>query len=164
LILLPFYKDMPMTDQPINPHSPANPRDEKLRAIAAIFGDAVAARLATGQPGEASRRQDPACEADADRVAWQTNRLIQHLRQSVPGADGPPPPPMQNNPVATKRVARAPERARLPALLDGEDLAVEHPAVIAHMLRDAPQQVRVAVLRALPGQVSRAVMRRLRLG
>jgi hypothetical protein len=151
-----------MTDQPISPRSSANPRDEKLRAIAAIFGDAVAARLATGQPGEASRRHDPACDADADRVAWQTNRLIQHLRRSVPGEAAPPP--ARHTAAATKHAARAPERARLPTLLDGEDLAVEHPAVIAHMLRDAPQQVRVAVLRALPGQVSRAVMRRLRLG
>jgi flagellar motor switch protein FliG len=47
-------------------------------------------------------------------------------------------------------------------LAAGEDLAAEHPAVIAHLLRDAPQQMRVAILRALPGQLARAVMRRLK--
>jgi flagellar motor switch protein FliG len=50
----------------------------------------------------------------------------------------------------------------MPVLAAGEDLAAEHPAVIAYLLKSEDQQVRVSVLRALPGQVARAVMRRLR--
>jgi flagellar motor switch protein FliG len=51
---------------------------------------------------------------------------------------------------------------KMPTLAAGEDLAREHPAVIAHILRPEAQDVRVAVLRALPGQLARDVMRRLK--
>lgn len=155
-----------MTDQPIPPRTTVSARDEKLQAIAAVFGDALAARLANAPQLSPTRRTDSPA-ADADRVAWQTNRLIQHLRAQVGptkrplpdgAAHGPQPHPhSQQRPRATAQ--KAPP---IPALVAGEDLAAEHPAVIAHILRDAPQQIRVAVLRALPGQIARAVIRRLK--
>lgn len=150
-----------MTEQPISPQGPASPREEKLKAIAAVFGEAVAHRLATSAPQTAPRRAGDAA-IDADRVAWQTNRLIQHLRSRTTSASAkahlpsPEPASLQAPPQHRRQTPR------LPPLSAGEDLAGEHPAVIAHMLRDAPQELRVAVLRALPGQIARAVMRRLK--
>jgi hypothetical protein len=126
-------------------------RAEKLRAIAAVFGDAMAARIGAGAaPG-------PAEAADPARLAWQTNRLIQHLRDRVDGAAPDGAAPAQAAPP--ERTAAGP---RLPVLAAGEDLAAEHPAVIAHILRGESQEIRVSVLRALPGHVSRAVIQRLR--
>jgi len=138
-------------------------RDEKLRAIATVFGEAVANRIS---PAAAAHTPGP----DADRLAWQTNRLIRHLRDRTeldPTGRGalstethstvPRPPPQPAPP-------RPQQRAPMPMLVAGEDLAAEHPAVIAHLLKGETQQVRVSVLRALPGQVARAVMRRLRMG
>jgi hypothetical protein len=148
-----------MSEHPISPRAPATPREEKLQAIAAVFGDAVAARLASMPSAQNPRRHDTPA-ADADRVAWQTNRLIQHLRARVAPdrtpSKGPTVPDLLRAPLQRR------ELGKIPALVEGEDLAAEHPAVIAHILRDAPQDMRVAVLRALPGQVARAVMRRLR--
>jgi len=152
-----------MTEHPISPRPAATSREEKLQAIAAVFGDAVAARLAMPRAAEPLRRPETP-PADADRVAWQTNRLIQHLRARVTGDEAPPPVPPARPASATPGTApRRREITKLPTLMEGEDLAAEHPAVIAHMLRDAPQQMRVAVLRALPGQVARAVMRRMKV-
>jgi hypothetical protein len=131
-------------------------RAEKLQAIAAVFGEEVAARLGP-RPAPAT---DPGAD-DADRLAWQTNRLIRHLRDSV---DGPPAAPQPTSPpaVATPAPAAFQRSRTMPSLAAGEDLAREHPAVIAHMLRPEGQDIRVAVLRALPGQLSREVMRRLK--
>ena len=150
-----------MTDHPIPPRASTNPRDEKLLAIASVFGDAVAARLAKAPPAQPQRRPDgPA--TTADRVAWQTNRLIAHLRARV-GPDEGRTPPTRSAPAMPRPPIQPRKAAQIPVLVEGEDLAAEHPAVIAHMLREAPQHMRVAVLRALPGQVARAVMRRLRV-
>lgn len=126
-------------------------RAEKLRAIAALFGEGMAARIGAGAP------TGPLGTADPERLAWQTNRLIRHLRDRV--EDGPTPEPQQINPPA-----RSPAGRTLPVLVAGEDLAAEHPAVIAHILRGQAQDIRVSVLRALPGHVSRAVIQRLRPG
>ena len=150
-----------MTEHPISHRTETTSRDAKLKAIAAVFGDAVAARLAHA-PAPPIPRQKDGPDTEADRIAWQTNRLIQHLRTQVGVGD-----PARPTHGATQSAPRPPMRgaagpARIPLLVEGEDLAAEHPAVIAHILKDAPQQMRVAVLRALPGQVARAVMRRLR--
>jgi hypothetical protein len=137
---------------------PTGARNEKLRAIAAVFGEAMAARLGAGAPGPGQDAPDPA------RLAWQTNRLIRHLRDRVedPGPaveDRPAAPP----PRAAREVPAArPGRRAIPLLVAGEDLGAEHPAVIAHILRGESQALRVSVLRALPGPVARAVIRRLR--
>ncbi|WP_439140587.1 hypothetical protein [Roseicyclus sp.] len=152
-----------MTENPLSPNHVATPREEKLKAIAAIFGDAVAARLGSSHAGDTTPRNATGA-VDADRVAWQTNRLIQHLRQRTATPSGAPSnaAPKRPSPASPPQSAKAGPRP-LPPLMAGEDLAAEHPAVIAHMLRDAPQEMRVAVLRALPGHVARMVMRRLRI-
>jgi hypothetical protein len=159
-----------MTNLPQTP--PSSPsRAEKLSAIAAVFGEATAARIGAGA------LPDGAKAADADRLAWQTNRLIQHLRDRVDTGGSSPQPqdalkrtmhsggrPVAHR-TATEHTPTPQERkAALPVLVAGEDLAAEHPAVIARILKSEPQTVRVSVLRALPGHVSRAVMRRLRTG
>lgn len=139
-------------------------RDEKLRAIATVFGEAVANRISPG----AGTSQAPG--PDTDRLAWQTNRLIRHLRDRTdldgprgasltPDADRPRP-----GPATPPAPLHRPRRGPMPVLVAGEDLAAEHPAVIAHLLKGESQQIRVSVLRALPGQVARAVMRRLHMG
>lgn len=158
-----------MTNLPQTPPSTAS-RAEKLSAIAAVFGEATAARIGAGAlPNGAN-------PADADRLAWQTNRLIQHLRDRVETGGSPSQPkdklkdamPGGDRPALQGATERAPtpqgRKAALPVLVAGEDLAAEHPAVIARILQSEPQTVRVSVLRALPGHVSRAVMRRLRTG
>ena len=144
-----------MTDNsPISSGPSPSARADKLRAIAAVFGDEVAARLGPLPPPRPGAGQAPDPDAEHDRLAWQTNRLIRHLRQKVD--TGPPDGPARD-------AGARPGRARaLPGLEPGEDLAHEHPAVIAHMLRHEDQAIRVAVLRALPGQLSREVMRRLK--
>ena len=145
-----------MTDSPRIQPPQGTTRAEKLQAIAAVFGEEVAARL--GQVPDPAAR--PGAD-DPDRLAWQTNRLIRHLRDRVamPGAAPPAtdPPPGDRPAPAPFRRSRA-----MPPLAAGEDLAREHPAVIALMLRPETQEIRVAVLRALPGHLSRDVMRRLK--
>ena len=141
---------MPVTELP-EPADHSTARAEKLRAIAAVFGDAMAARIGAGAaPG-------PAEAADPERLAWQTNRLIRHLRDRVDG--GPQEQPAPDRAAPARPVTRP---RSLPVLVAGEDLAAEHPAVIAHILRGESQDIRVSVLRALPGHVSRAVIQRLR--
>ena len=142
-----------MTEQSQSPSHRATPQEEKLHAIAAVFGDAVAARIGKSQTRDAGQRSTPSAP-DADRVAWQTNRLIHLLRERSAAQTS-----AQAAPQPRPRGPRPP-----PPLLAGEDLAAEHPAVIAHMLRDAPQDLRVRVLRALPGHMARMVMHRFRLG
>lgn len=139
-----------------DPSHPEPSRDDKLRAIAAVFGEAMAARIgASVTPGAVDA-------ADADRLAWQTNRLIRHLRDRV---DGPADSAARTRPTPTAARSsgtRISGTRGLPALAAGEDLAAEHPAVIAHILRGEAQHVRVSVLRALPGHVARAVIQRMR--
>jgi hypothetical protein len=155
-----------MTEHTLSPQPGATPREEKLQAIAAVFGDAVAARLGHAQARDGGQTRPLPGAPDPDRVAWQTNRLIQHLRHRSAAAQTDPQAALAPARHTAPPIAppRKPGPSTLPPLLAGEDLAAEHPAVIAHMLRHAPQHVRVAVLRALPGQLARTVMRRLQLG
>lgn len=144
-----------MTEVPTPADPASDHRAEKLHAIAAIFGEAMAARIAAGSGIGKGRPADP------DRLAWQTNRLIRHVRDRVD--PGPSVPARTDRPERSGlRTDHPPRVARLPVLVAGEDLAAEHPAVIAHLLKGEPQAIRVSVLRALPGHVSRAVIRRLR--
>lgn len=153
-----------MTEDPLRPPPNHAKRAEKLQAIAAVFGESVAARLA-GLDAAAAQQRVASKPVDADRVAWQTNRLIHHLRQRTADAALQPTATAPTSPAKTAAArTRSTGPKPLPALMAGEDLAAEHPAVIAHMLRDAPQAMRVTVLRALPGHVARMVMGRLRTG
>jgi hypothetical protein len=130
-------------------------RDEKLHAIAAVFGPEVAARFRTPNM-EAQQAVDP------DRLAWQRSRLIQHLREKSATVRKPAPSDDHPDPSADTPPSPLPalERLRIAARLDR--LGGEHPAVIAHILKTEPQKTRVAVLRDLPGGLARHVMRRLR--
>ncbi len=62
-----------MTEASTTPDASAT-RADKLHAIAALFGEATAQRL-----GADHSLAGPSAP-DADRLAWQTNRLIRHLR------------------------------------------------------------------------------------
>jgi hypothetical protein len=147
-----------MTDSPKIQPAPTPTRSEKLQAIAAVFGTDMAARLGAA-PDDVSRSTG---SADPDRLAWQTNRLIRHLRDRVGGTASAPPTPsgVRTGPAAASAPFRRSDS--MPTLAAGDDLAQEHPAVIAHLLRPEGQEVRVAVLRALPGHLARDVMRRLK--
>lgn len=155
--------------------APRNPRDEKLQAIMAMLGPEVAARLLHPSKTPHEQSREP---IDAERVAWQQNRLIQHLRTRTPA-----PVPLAANEGGyqgdSEKESRNPKAhndaappcvpvqspgpsATLPVLTAADDLAAEHPAVIAQFLRHEPQMTRVSVLRVLPGPVARAVMKRLR--
>jgi hypothetical protein len=153
-------------------HSPNRiaARDEKLHAIAAMFGPDVAAQVG---PAPSRGATDPA--VDPDRVAWHQNRLIRHLRDHAPKPGAVVRPkaaairPDHHDVAATQTrptPAVVPERApALQTLAHGAgagELAGEHPAIIAHILKSEPQSVRVSVLKQLPGQTARAVMQRLR--
>lgn len=130
-------------------------RDEKLHAIAAVFGPEVAARFR-------SPNMEAKQEVDPKRLAWQRSRLIRHLREkSAVGRKRGPSEGQPDRPDDTPpRPLPALERLRAAARLDR--LGGEHPAVIAHILKAEPQKTRVAVLRDLPGGLARHVMRRLR--
>src|SRR6056297_907021 len=146
-------------------------RQAKLDAIASIFGEAMASRLA-GTNGAVAPRGTSKADDD-DRLSWQKNRLIQHLRHRVEeplrpsvadtGANGVhASPEVVGQDAASNEPGAAIRLSRLPALTAEDDLSAEHPAVIAHILRRETQATRVSILRALPGQTARAVMQRLR--
>lgn len=147
---------------------PHDPRHEKLKTIAAVFGSDIAARLDASQ-GDASGDVPAMDDLDPERLAWQQNRLIQHVRKqgqtsaSTAATSTAKRPTAHPDPI---RVDAAPKGAailtRLQSAAHDNDLSGEHPAVITHLLRAEPQTVRVAVLRRLPGQTARAVMQRLR--
>ena len=104
-------RGIPMTDSPRIQPPQGTTRAEKLQAIAAVFGEEVAARL--GQVPDPAAR--PGAD-DPDRLAWQTNRLIRHLRDRVamPGAAPPAtdPPPGDRPAPAPFRRSRANAAAR----------------------------------------------------
>jgi hypothetical protein len=158
-------------------------RREKLAAIRSVFGDETVQRLAHGRPGSSDGDGDgDGHTTDPQRLAWQRNRLIQHLRQRSQAAQTAPraadlPTPASAVPASkpepqTPRVEFDPVPVRPQSvsslLLAHTDhgsvagLEGEHPAVIAQILKTQPQERRVAILRALPGRTARAVMSRLR--
>lgn len=140
-----------------------DPRDDrfarKARVLLDLFGPAGVERLKrAGLPAEllpdsTTAPAEPAAEGSADEGR---HALLKRLRER--GLLDPDTTP----PVA--------DRESIPSLsaviaehLDGNALAAEHPAVIAHVLRDRPRTVQLRVLRALPGSVARAVMRFLKV-
>lgn len=80
-----------------------------------------------------------------------------------PGYDAPMPyaPPHAAAPPSAMR-ARAELRSLIEATVDPENLAREHPAVIAMTLAGRPTLEQAAALRRLPGGQTRAVRRALR--
>ncbi|GAA5074793.1 hypothetical protein N0B44_26920 [Roseibacterium beibuensis] len=149
-------------------------RDEKLSALAALLGPDGLARLRATGLGEAGPQPD----VDPDRLAWHQNRLLQRLRarleaapdRELPRREVPLVTPITKpNPMPpTPAQLRAPMQAnsgldaRIATSLDVNRLRDEHPAVIAHVLRQQDRATRVNTLRSLPGHVARAAVRRLR--
>ncbi|MEM7722766.1 MAG: hypothetical protein AAF376_10355 [Pseudomonadota bacterium] len=136
-------------------------RQEKLQTIAALFGSSVADQL-SGGPGP-DGPQGPV-EVDPDRLAWQRNRLIQHVRRQ--GSAAARPKPVETTaPLPELQPARQPAAPSALACMRTaaaqSDLSGEHPTVIAHLIRAEPQHIRVAILRQLPGHTARTVMSRL---
>lgn len=69
--------------------------------------------------------------------------------------------PATPSPAFRQVPARHSLEERLAEALDADNLAGEHPAVIATVLRGQPTQVRRDILRLLPGASARATMRYL---
>ena len=152
--------------QPTKPSpGPSMRRAEKLSALETLLGADAMARLRRADDGF-----DPAdtelSSADAERVAWQRNQLLERLHErwmkgrGAPGYDTALPAP-------NARPASAPEIAdsvgsRIASAVDLPSLANEHPAVIVHILRQMERRDRVSALRALPGPIARAAIHRLR--
>ncbi len=151
------------------------PRDrvQKQRVLAELLGPrGLAAMKARGLDLHAPDATDANASLDEDAMTWQRNRLLQRLRDSGLLADRQndigellPSPVSQDAvgdglpPVAD--IAAGMLSTRIAGLIDPDQLANEHPAVIAHILRDQDRALRVSVLKTLPGYRSRAVMRYL---
>jgi len=128
----------------------------KLGAIASVFGQEVANRIAATLPQPVSDPVDP------DTLEWQRNRLIRRLRDRMDENERRPAHGRVSGAAPKKAVRDLPDpidRYPFPAK---SALAAEHPAVIAHMLRGEDQAQRVHILRNLPGRIARDVMQRLR--
>ena len=63
-------------------------------------------------------------------------------------------PPAQRKPGAMPPKV---VRSTIAALVNGDRLAAEHPAVIAVVIENQPRSMQTAVMRALPGRVARRV-------
>lgn len=139
---------------------------EKLSALAALLGSDAMERLRAKDTGF-SVPDGAEVSANADRVAWQRNRLLARFRagdisRSTNAQETGQPAPYhatQSNEDPSSRVS---VDSRISATLDLETLAQEHPAVITRVLRKVDREERVALLRAMPGPVARATIRRLR--
>ena len=68
------------------------------------------------------------------------------------GRGSTPPPPKGRGAMAPKVL-----RSTIAALVNGDRLAAEHPAVIAVVIENQPRSMQAAVMRALPGRVARRV-------
>lgn len=142
-------------------------RAEKLTALAALLGPETMERLRQQDPGFANGSVRVTDTSDA-QVARERDRLLDRLRARWPEAAGDG----QGRGVADAPVDRAPDGSGMPAAVDTRiaaavdmaRLADEHPAVILHVLERMDRKTRVAALRALPGPIARAALRRLRSG
>ncbi|MEJ6390147.1 hypothetical protein [Gymnodinialimonas ulvae] len=143
-------------------------RQEKLSILSAILGPETLAKLKSEQPADGPASSSEVTEPDPSRAEWHRNRLLERFRlnaeENVPSKDesisdlageGVKPNPSQG----TKRVTI---EDRLSGLGMPSNLALEHPAVIAHLLCKMPRGDRVHAMKALPGPVARAVLRRIR--
>lgn len=143
-------------------------RQEKLSILSAILGPETLAKLKAEHPAEASAPSTAATEPDPTRAEWHRNRLLERFRTNF--SDQIAPEHVGN--AAPEPVAVSPKPAqvdkplgiedRLNQVGTPQDLAMEHPAVIAHILCKMPRGERVHAMKALPGPVARAVLRRLR--
>ncbi|MBY4894049.1 hypothetical protein KUL25_14920 [Rhodobacteraceae bacterium N5(2021)] len=149
-------------------------RAEKLSILSAMLGPDAIARLRDGQNEAPAEFSNAPVEVDAERAAWQRNRLLERLRQQ--GRATPPKPAQaasapEKEGVPPREGARGqrqwgPENAHLDARLasisDFSTLGQEHPAIIARLVKALPREERVEALKSLPGPMARSIVRRLR--
>lgn len=147
-------------------------RAEKLSVLSALLGPDALARVRDAQPS--AEMSGPTVVVDADRAAWHRNKLLERLRKSGPASS-------QKEQVAgTELTSRAaahngntsPQTAlaasgrsldmRLAKMSDGANLAQEHPAVIARLIKTLSRNDRVDALKSLPGPVARSIVRRIK--
>jgi len=131
-----------------NPH---DVRAEKRQAIAAVFGAEVVGKILGQNNGKSTPK--PTGKLDPQRLAWQRTRLLERLQQKTGESS------VSQDSQHTR--AAVLDRLRKAAREDG--LQGEHPAVIVHVLRHEPQNIRVSILRKLPGTTARMVIQRLKL-
>ncbi|MCR9068158.1 MAG: hypothetical protein NXH79_04870 [Rhodobacteraceae bacterium] len=72
---------MPIPSPPSAPGARSDSAAEKLQVISDLFGTRIAARVAPGPTGAAAAQDRPGSRDD-QRLEWQKNRLIEHLRHS----------------------------------------------------------------------------------
>jgi hypothetical protein len=72
---------MPIPSPPSAPGARSDSAAEKLQVISDLFGTRIAARVAPGPTGAAAAQDRPGSRDD-QRLEWQKNRLIEHLRRS----------------------------------------------------------------------------------
>lgn len=145
------------------PSSSPDPRDDrfarKARILLDLFGPSGVERLKqAGLPADLLHVPGaPPAEHEAEGLPDDGRRaLLKRLRDH--GLLEAETAPRAADPVGTASLS-----ALIAEHLDGNALAGEHPAVIAHVLRTRPRAVQLRVLRALPGSVARAVMRFLKV-
>jgi hypothetical protein len=151
-------------DQARNGH----PKSEKISALTALIGPETMERLRRRHPGFGAS-PDESAMTDAERVAWQRNRLLERLRSNW---DGPPPAEKDRSKAAPggpdRDAARSSSNSvdrvdrHIASGLSLTNLKDEHPAVIARVLRGLDRAGRVSVLQQLPGHTARAALRRLK--
>lgn len=130
----------------------------KARVLLDLFGPSGVERLrAAGLPAELL--PGSADVSETDETAQNGRRsLLRRLRDRgllddlQNGTETPAAEPTRPEPLS----------ARIAENLDGGTLDKEHPAVIALVLRAQPRDVRMRLLKAMPGGVARAAMRYLK--
>lgn len=143
-----------------------NDRAGKMALLTELLGASHVAELnANGTvPDGGSHSADPSS------IAWHQNRLIEKFREKGLLNDTPqrrrpePAGPSEGRRKLKPDMDFAPGGvgARLAKHLNPDRLSDEHPAVIAMLLKSQTPELRSEVLRGLPGNKARAVMRILR--
>lgn len=142
-------------------------RQEKLSILSAILGPEAMAKLHAEQNSGASSIVDRAVGVDPQRAEWHRNRLLERFRTRTEGsARANEPRPSQTEYASSTEgrtaVGSAGLEERISRIGKPSDLAMEHPAIIAHILGRLSRADRVDALKTLPGPVARAVVRRIR--
>lgn len=150
-------------------------RAEKLSILSAMLGPDAMARLREGHTeGPAEFGTDPVA-VDAERAAWQRNKLLERLRHQGEAKAAPrtteTDQPRGKGSTAPLRGGEVQQRwgpenahldSRLAKISDLATLEQEHPAIIARLVKALSRDERVEALKSLPGPIARSIVRRLR--
>ena len=123
---------------------PSTSRQEKLSILSAILGPETLAKLKAEHPGEDSASATGAIDPDPTRAEWHRNRLLERFRANtsdqVPSKAEGNPDPLGDLAVPKSEQAATPTivEDRLSQIGIPQDLAMEHPAVIAHIMCKMP--------------------------